>query len=588
MKFLVNVFVLLLLLTCEGILAQCSLYEIPLNNRINSASLIIEGKVVGKRSFRDNENNKIYTLNEIEIFKIFKGSTSLTNINVVTEGGTVGDEMVVTSNLLSLKKGDIGVFILQSIKPFRMSKYFSNKDFEVVASMQGFIKYDPVTLIASDVFNEYTNINQQLYPLLSQGRKFKTIISFDVSELINDQLKNSGVIPLISGFEPMEITAGTNELLIINGSGFGNTRGDGSVGFRNADDGGASFVTPLPTQYVKWEDNQIIVEVPDNAGTGTIKVTKGISVLSQATLKVIFSRLNLIEDEKAFSATMISKSLSGGYVWQMTELFDLNKAAGASFKRAFDTWKCNTGVNWLIGDMTSVNVTKRDEINIIRFDSSEELPEGVLGVAYSYYSSCQAGKWYLSEIDLVFDAAVNWQYDTDLPGPSQVDMETIALHELGHAHQLGHVIDPSDIMHYSYSTGTQNRELNESNIAAGILVMLESTRVEVCGFNPMEKIPSVICGISELDQLSFDGLIISPNPTTTSFKLVYTLAEKSSVNIDVFDNLGQKVHILVNETQPIGIYEYHINMNELNIASGIYFVRLYLNGVKSTYKVIRI
>lgn len=584
MKIFTNIFIFLLLILTKGVLAQCSLYEVPLVNRVNKASLIIEGKVLESRSIKSEKNGKIYTINKVEVFKIFKGSVSSATIEIVTEGGAVEGEMLLTSNLLSLNKGEIGIFIL---KPAKF--YIANQSllFEAVASLQGFIKYDPVSLSASDVFNEYKNIQQQLYPSLSNQGKYIAIKTFDISELANDS-PSSRMIPLITGFFPIEISAGTEELLVINGSGFGNTRGSGSVGFRNADDGGASFIEPLPSQYVKWEDTEIIVEVPDNAGTGQIRVAQGVSVISQATLTILFSHINLEEKGSAYSAAMIAKSPSGGYVWQMSELFKLNKRASTSFIRAINTWKCNTGVNWLIGEVTLLNKAARDEINIICFDSFEELPEGALGVAYSYYSSCQEGQWYLSEIDIVFDAGVNWQFGPPLPGATQVDMETIALHELGHAHQLAHVIDPSDIMHYSYSQGTQNRELDVSNVLAANLVMERSINSGVCGFNPMEKIPSIICDISELEELTFDGLNITPTLIRSSFKIMYTLAEKSSVNIVIFDNLGQLIHVVANETQPIGIYQYTLNLDDLNLAIGMYYIRLYLNDSKYTYKIIRI
>ncbi|MDQ3191811.1 MAG: T9SS type A sorting domain-containing protein [Bacteroidota bacterium] len=590
MKILVKIVVFLLLLKSVQVNAQCSLFEIPLIKRINTASLIIEGEVVDKKAFRNSEKNMIYTLNKIEVFKIFKGSVSSSFIEIVTQGGVLEDEMLIASNLLSLNIGDIGVFILQPTKKFSFNN-FSIESFEAVASMQGFIKYDLLTLTASDAFNNYQNIEQQLYKVLSKGKPSETLKSFNVSEAkeFNMQDKiSSSAIPFISDFTPREVSAGTKELLTITGSGFGSSRGNGTVGFANADDGGASFVTPLPIQYIKWQDNEIIVEVPQDAGTGRIRVTQGVAITSQASLLVLFSRINVIHNDRAHLQYMISKSPSGGYVFQFNELLNLNQEANSAFRRAFNTWKCTTGINWLIGEVTSISNAERDNVNIVSFDIAGELPEGVLGITYSYYSSCQPVRWYLSEVDVVFSADVNWQFGPGFPGNSQIDMETIALHELGHAHQLGHVIDPLDLMHYSYSTGTYNRELNERNITAGELLMEQSTHSQICSFDPMQEIPNVICEIEELDQLSFDGLIIGPNPVQNTFKIAYTLAENSSVSIEIFNNLGQKVHVVVNQNQSIGIYEYSFDMNNLNISSGLYFIRLYLNDSKSTYKIVKI
>ncbi len=581
-------FFFLLLLPGMGIYAQCSLYEVPLSRRVNSASLIIEGKVEEKKSFWNPETKRIYTLNKIEVFKVFKGSNSSAFIQILTEGGVLENEMLFVSDFLSLDIGNVGVFVLTSSKLPGVINYYSDQIFESVASKQGFIKYNPEDISATDVFNKYTNVEKKLYPLLSLKNQYKIIKAFNIAELRDDQNNSSRMIPLITGFLPMGVSAGTKELLTIQGSGFGSSKGSGTVGFRNADDGGASFVEPLPHQYIKWTNTEIVVEVPEDAGTGRIRVTQQTTATSQVTLVVLFSRINLIDNDKAYPANMVSNNPTGGYVWQMTELFDLSKAAGAAFKRAFNTWKCNTGINWLIGDVAKVDVTKRDDINIIRFAAFNELPEGVLGTAFSYYSSCQEGRWYLSEMDIVFAPGVNWHYGTEMPGPFQIDMQTIALHELGHAHQLGHVIDPSDIMHFSYNQGTQNLVLNERNIEAGNLVMNESTTMKICSFEPMEKIPLGICEISELSQLNFKGLAIAPNPVRSMFKIKYTLAEKAAVSIEILNNLGQKVHVVFSENQTIGIYEYEVNLDGLNMANGIYYLRVYLNDVKFNYKIVRI
>jgi len=73
------------------------------------------------------------------------------------------------------------------------------------------------------------------------------------------------VIPTISGFTPTRRMEGEN--LTINGSGFGDTRGTSTVTF-DGDTGSVSVTT-----YVSWSNNQIVVEVPTGAESGTITVT---------------------------------------------------------------------------------------------------------------------------------------------------------------------------------------------------------------------------------------------------------------------------------------------------------------------------
>ena len=127
-----------------------------------------------------------------------------------------------------------------------------------------------------------------------------------------------------------------------------------------------------------------------------------------------------------------------------------------SFLKSLSAWTCFTGINWKVGAPTPANQTGRDGINIVRFDTGTELPAGVLGVAYTYYASCGSNKWQITETDLVFDKERNWNFEDALPGPSEMDFQSVVQHELGHAHNLGHVIDSDDLMHYAISPGARN------------------------------------------------------------------------------------------------------------------------------------
>jgi len=63
-----------------------------------------------------------------------------------------------------------------------------------------------------------------------------------------------------------------------------------------------------------------------------------------------------------------------------------------------------------------------------------------------------------------------------------------------------------------------------------------------------------------------------PNPFNPSTNISYSISEPGNVNLDVFDLLGQRVAILVNEVQSIGSYD--INFDASNLTSGIYIYRI--------------
>jgi len=270
---------------------------------------------------------------------------------------------------------------------------------------------------------------------------------------------------VISSFSPNSTTAGTGSQITINGSGFGAGPASANkyVEFANADNGGITGVKPALVQYVSWADNQIVVIVPSGAGTGAISVYNGTATgVSSGSLTVLYNIIN----ESTYQIKHVNNNSQGGYTWQLEKGFDAQSNAKNSFFKSLSAWTCYTGIGWKVGVPTPANQTGRDGINIVRFDTGAELPAGVLGVAYTYYTSCGSNKWEITETDLVFDKERTWNFEDALPGPSQTDFQSVVQHELGHAHSLGHVIDNTDLMHYSIGPGTR-RNIGQSNRNAG-------------------------------------------------------------------------------------------------------------------------
>lgn len=75
-----------------------------------------------------------------------------------------------------------------------------------------------------------------------------------------------------------------------------------------------------------------------------------------------------------------------------------------------------------------------------------------------------------------------------------------------------------------------------------------------------------------------------PNPFNPSTTINYSIMEGGMVKISVYDALGRKVVILVNEDKLPGSYT--VNFNASGIPSGIYFYKLECNGTILTRKMI--
>src|SRR5258706_14795179 len=131
--------------------AQCLTYPVSFSSQANSASVIIEVKVLSQNSFWNNTHDFIYTANEIQLYKIFKGIVIPANIFVITEGGTVGNDMIVVDASLNFSPADSGIMFLQATSITNpLVSYSAGSVFEPYASRQGFIKYDLTDLTAHD------------------------------------------------------------------------------------------------------------------------------------------------------------------------------------------------------------------------------------------------------------------------------------------------------------------------------------------------------------------------------------------------------------------------------------------------------
>lgn len=481
------------------------LYKISTEEKISRSSLIVEGKVINQRSYWDEAHRMIYTSNEVEVYKIFKGTTEKNTIEVVTVGGAVDNYYIHASHQLELSPNDIGIFFCNKTK---------NNRFDVYSSMQGFLKYDLRTKKAIAPFVEFNDIENVLYPELNNKIRERIQVknpSFSVSK-INKQLEfenHSILAPSISSFSPASVYGGAlmdpaNNILTINGSGFGNRINNAAVLFQSADANPGTFVTldTNNTLIISWTDTQIRVRVPGNAGTGIFRVqdASGSFVESATPLQVVF--------------TVLTANFGGSYGYKQFNLGNRNGSGGynvkystntanngvnintspakETFQRALKTWVDQVGLNFTeAGTSTLQSINPDDNENIIMFDNSgtglSPLAAGVLATCFSGITICTNDPTGNQAIKTGFDIVIrNTGYSTGSTpltfGPcppysstsSVVDLETVLLHELGHALNLGHVVDnlegagngtinPPKVMNFSLTINQRRISLDHSS-----------------------------------------------------------------------------------------------------------------------------
>ena len=564
--------------------AQCLLSEIPLKDKINRATVIVEGKVVKQQSFFNTTRTFIYTAHYVEVYKRFKGTLGSDTITLLTEGGIVDDLMISTSPQTDIQLNTFGIFMLHPTNYGFLPEEYPYP-FGLYGGVQGVFRYDNEQQTASTPFRSYTTkaelYNAILEELTHPFTELK-ILYADSSKLISPMERAAH--PQISDFSPDTTSAGTYAVLTITGSGFGSSKGMGYVEFKNADDGGNTYIQPLKSQYVNWSDTQIKVRVPKAAGTGNIRVANNLmlSDTSNDTLQIMYAELNVEKDGIA-GITFLSGSNSRrtGITWRLNNNFNSNQAARDAFLRALETWNCNTFINWKVGPSTNINEAKNDFANVVTYDATNALPAGTLAVLYNYWSLCQSPSpfWISVEMDMLINKNINWEYGPELPTFTEFDFESVILHELGHGHQLAHVINHNDLMNYSIGNNETKRTLGNNNILAGNDVMQRSSTTTYCGNRPILALSANNCN-NLIDIGTAESFTAFPNPST-GFITISIPEHKQDMVLDCFDIRGEHLRTwIINEVSN------YISVNLMGLQPGLYLLRLN-NGEKTrTIKVV--
>ncbi len=330
---------------------------------------------------------------------------------------------------------------------------------------------------AFDLLNPYPDVQAVIDSLNQLGKHLQ-----NYPNNFAEPLSGSSMAPVITGVSPSGVCAGCGDTLTITGNNFGNGPNVGTgtyVAFPNPNNGGATY-DPVDNSlyYVSWSSTQIQVIVPFNlvspadlAGTGSVQVcVNNVCATAPTPTTISYSVYEPILAGARRTIHYADIGNTGGYMFTPSDSFkNIFTGAWQTLKRAMTTWRCNTFVHIdTATGTTTTNTHQNDNLNIVAYTAIDG-PGGTLAFAIFWYAYClNSGirDYYISEVDLVVDNAENWYVGTGNPGSTQYDLESAILHELGHGLGLGHVIDPTDLMHWTLSAGQTKRTLNASNINA--------------------------------------------------------------------------------------------------------------------------
>jgi len=393
--------------------------------------------------------------------------------------------------------------------------------------------------------------------------------------------------PVITSFSPSSAAAGVdqnsiNELpvpgvITILGENFGTPQAGAfkpsniKLGFANAGPSNVSWCFPPERDIIYWGEDSIVVRVPsvneDNqistyAGTGQLlmwNTADNIFSYSTQNLYIPFcvtNRTNLYQPSNTRESILTkleNTNGSGGYDLYFGDLFveEINGGKEA-FTRALDTWRCSTHINIIIKPKEEIiNLAEACMINL-----DPTLPAGVtstLAVTNRNPLNCNDNSHATQlKFDIRFSKYIWRQSDsiTGLPPTKLVwwteeapmgesmdtfpnrDLETVALHELGHGSMLLHTNNEVNIMHSPHQRTL--RSLFADDLDGGIHTVKLSGTDPHCEAQMIEY----ECSPNSTDNLFSLNAQVYPNPTYSFIQIVFPDYFSGQIKVrDIFGSL---------------------------------------------------
>jgi hypothetical protein len=264
----------------------------------------------------------------------------------------------------------------------------------------------------------------------------------------------------------------------------------------------------------------------------------------------------------------------GGYLISLNTKFEAKTEAKNSFLNALENWRCNSLVNFTLTSVTTLDVKENDNVNVIRFASPSVLKPGVLGITYNFFVSCADSYWYVKGFDMIFLDSLIWNYDTTQINSNTYDFLSVVTHELGHAHQLSHVIDKDNLMHFSIRKAESKRVIDANSLACADVVLQDAIKSNICGPKPMQLLSSNICDDVFFTFYELQKPQLLPNPVNDVLNINFFLPNDAIGTLQIFDMIGQLVAEPINGKMLQGKNSVQVSIINSNFSKGTYFVKL--------------
>lgn len=163
----------------------------------------------------------------------------------------------------------------------------------------------------------------------------------------------------------------------------------------------------------------------------------------------------------------------------------------------------------------------------------------------------------------------SWCMGPGFPSYSQVDFETVALHEFGHNLALGHSTDPNAVMYPYVTVGVAHRYLGTDDMAGGN-ALYPSNDGDGGG-----TMGSTLNGVPA-------GLELKVNNAGNNAQISFSMPNAATVKVKIYEASGRIIQTIVDANLNQGEHTYNWNTSSLN--AGVYFVSVETASENATAK----
>ena len=568
-----------------GISDPCLAVKIPLAERIAASTAVVYGKVVSQRAVWDDPQRSIYTVNRILVSDVWKQNARIDDtITVITEGGDMGTMGRTVIGTLKLDLGDEGYLLLEDerVHDTRFTHSGVTSFFRPYAEVQAlFAQTDDGAM--RDCWGIVAPNALAVEQRLLAAYPHEVRAAFQRVQPTRRVDKHAEILHGSVTFSPERVIGGMGDPLTIRGVGFGAQRGSSYVTFI-AD--GTTYHSAEAAQgfgYRSWSDTEIVVEVPPSY-SGKVRVVVGSTVHESADNVRVTSNLGARTLVPLSYNNLITTNTNGGYTWAMDKVLFDNADARACVESVMRQFRCKTGVSFDVAQTpATAGYALNDGINAIVFDApGYELGAGAVAYCDWIWYSCIVGTetfYWVRDTDCRLSRKFNWYYGNGKnPEFGMAKLRYVLYHEIGHAHQFGHVSEWGESMHPIVQALPAEEWLERDTITASeqrvgkfFTERCRSFTFRGCGVQPMLTPSTEDCNDDPTSDVDDDhqqaGLAVTPQPSDDVVVLTDAAVDASVRSVEILDLRGTR---LSSSTWPM--QQQRITLDVRALAAGQYVV----------------